>query len=222
MEQSQAQNITHEVDTQTFIIYGKMRNWKTLNAICMALDFYPRIYSNVNIYQNGKSIVNFLESYQSVKTIRYSRTPWVLIIDEAWLNANSKDTFGKDNRLMQEVLFLIWKKNLSLIWIAQRFWSIDINARDLADAIIEMRKMSRYNKHPVFTAVKQKQVWSKLVWINSYFYDSISILKKYHITYNQLEESKLVKTVNLEEAKPVNNTLTIEHRWKKRTYKKKT
>jgi hypothetical protein len=52
MEQNSSQNIEHDIDTNTFIVYGKMRNGKTLNAICMALDYYPRIYSNVNIYQN--------------------------------------------------------------------------------------------------------------------------------------------------------------------------
>lgn len=197
MDQNLAQNIEQEIDTNTFIIYWKMRNWKTLNAVCMSLDYYPRIYSNVNIYRNWKSIVKFIENYQQLTNIRFSYTPGVLIIDEAWLNANSKDTFSGDNRLLQEILFLIWKKNLSLIWIAQRFESIDINARVLADAIIEMKKVRRHNKHPVFIAIKQKQRWSRLEWINSYNLDSISILKKYNITYNQLEESKLSKTKDL-------------------------
>lgn len=199
MDQSGSNNILQEIDTKTFIIYGKMRNGKTLNAICMALDYYPRIYSNVNIYQNGKSIVKFIEAYSDLKNIRFSYTPWVLIIDEAGLNANSKDTFSKDNRLLTEILFLIGKKNLSLIWIAQRFESIDINARSLCDAIIEMKKYKRKNNHPMFTAIKKKQKGTKLNWVNSYSLDSISILKYYNITYNQLEESKLSKTKDLKE-----------------------
>lgn len=207
MEQSQSNNIEQEIDTNTFIVYGKMRNWKTLNAVCMALDFYPRIYSNVNIYKNGKSIVNFIETYQQLKTLRFSYTPWVLIIDEAWLNANSKDTFSWDNRLLQEILFLIWKKNLSLIWIAQRFESIDINARVLADAIIEMKKIKRKWKPPIFIAIKHKQKGSRLEWINSYYLDSISILKAYNITYNQLEESKMSKTKDLIERVDQKNIL---------------
>lgn len=204
--QSASQNIEKEIDTKTFIIYWKMRNWKTLNAICMGLDYYPRIYSNVNIYQNGKSIVNFLEDYQAIKNIRFSYTPGILIIDEAWLNVNSKDTFNKDNRLMAEVLFLIWKKNLSLIWIAQRFGSIDINARELADVIIEMKKFYKtWLNHPIFTAIKQKQKWQKLEWINSYEYDSIAILKYYWITYDQLSESRLSKSKDLSEAQSTKN-----------------
>lgn len=199
IEQSPAQNITQEIDTSTYIVYWKMRNGKTLNAICMALDWEGRIYSNVNIYRDWKSIVNYLESYEQIKKIRFSYKPWVLIIDEAWLNANSKDTFWKDNRLLQEVLFLIWKKNLSLIWIAQRFESIDINARVLADAIFQMRKISRYEKHPIFICTKQKQVGQKLEYIQQYHVDSIQYMKLKNITYDQLEESKLKKTKEIQE-----------------------
>lgn len=206
-EQIPSKHIEQDINTNTFIVYWKMRNGKTLNAIVMALDFYPRIYSNVNIYQNKKSIVNYLETYEQIKYIRFSFTPWILIIDEAWLNANSKDSFTKDSRLLQELLFLIWKKNLSLIWIAQRFESIDINARVLCDAIIEMRKIQRKNKHPVFVAIKQKQKGQRLERINSYNLDSISILKEYNITYNQLEESKLWKTKDIKEAKDKKNII---------------
>lgn len=199
MEQSLAQNIEKEIDTKTFIVYGKMRNWKTLNWICMALDFYPRIYSNVNIYQNWKSIVNLIESYDQINKIRFSHTPWVLLLDEAWLNANSKDWRSGEVRWLIDVLFLIGKKNLSVIWIAQRYESIDINARVLADAIIEMRKIPRQNTYPIFTCVKQKQKGGKLEWIHSYSLDSISILNYYKITYNQLEESRLSKKTDLKE-----------------------
>ena len=65
------------------------------------------------------------------------------MIDEAGINANSKDTRSKDNRDLQEILFLVRKKNCSLIWISQRFESVEINARVLSELIIEMRKIRR-------------------------------------------------------------------------------
>jgi len=198
-EQSPAQNIQQEIDTTTMIIFWKMRNWKTLNAICIWLEYYPRIYSNVNIYQENKkgeknSIVKYLKDYQSIRNIRFSYTPWILIIDEAGLNANSKDWQNKDNRILQEVLFLIWKRNLSLIWIAQRYESVDINARALVDLVLEMKKIKRGKKHPIFIVTKKKQVWSQLKFITSYKLDSISIMNHYKISYDQLEESKLEST----------------------------
>lgn len=211
-EQSNGNLIEQEIDTTTMIIHGKMRNWKTLNAICIALEHYPRIYSNVNIYKNWKSIVNFLEDYTYIKNIRFSYTPWILIIDEAWLNVNSKDWQSKDSRIMQEVLFLIGKKNLSLIWIAQRFESIDVNARALVDLILQMHKIKRYKNHPIFKVTKQRQIGTRLEFINSYMLDSIAILKEYNITYNQLEESKLTKTKDKKEALQIKeNNLTYKN-----------
>lgn len=213
-DQNPSQNITQEIDTSTYIVYGKMRNWKSLNAICMALDWEKRIYSNVNIYRNWKSIVNYLDNYDQIKRIRFSYMPGVLIIDEAGLNANSKDTFWKDNRLLQEVLFLIGKKNLSLIWIAQRFESIDINARVLADAIFQMRKISRFEKHPIFVCTKQKQVGQKLEYIQQYYVDSIEYMKLKNVTYDQLEESKLKKTKDIEEDEEFTKETNKKRNWK--------
>jgi type IV secretory pathway VirB4 component len=69
----------------------------------------------------------------------------VIIIDEAGINANSKDTFSAESRILQEVLFLARKKNCSVIWIAQRLRSIDINARELADGIFKTYKIRRSN-----------------------------------------------------------------------------
>jgi len=195
--QSPASNIEQEIDTNTFIIYWKMRNWKTLLWICLALDYYPRIYSNFGIYQKNKLITKICKDYQEIKNIRFSYTPWVLIFDEASINANSKDGMTKDLRLLNEVLVLCWKKNLSLVWIAQRFESIFIDARVLADRIIKVRKIKRKDNHPVFIANTEKQKGAKLEFIDSFRIDSIWILKNFNITYNQLEDSRLTKTKDL-------------------------
>ena len=217
--QSPAQNINQDIDTNTIIVHWKMRNGKTLVSWCMALDFYPRIYCNFQIYRYNKSIVNYITTYEQIKNIRFSYKAGVLVIDEAWLNANSKDTFSKDNRILQEVLFLIGKKNLSLIWIAQRYKSIDINARELADLIIEMKKIRRKNKPPIFIATKQRQKGDRLIQITQYSIDTIGIFKALNITYNQLEESKLTKTKNLEEGKTGENYITNSgQKYRKKIY----
>lgn len=192
--QNPAQNIERDIDTMTYIVYWKMRNGKTLLAILMGLDWEKRIYSNVNIYRNGKSIVNFVESYEDLKKIRFSYMPGVLIMDESGINNNSKDTFSKDNRFLQELLFLIGKKNLSLIWIAQRFESIDVNARALVDGIFEMRKIKRQNNHPIFVCTRKKQKGANLIDVQKTEIDTITALKIAGLSYNQLEESKMKKT----------------------------
>lgn len=193
--QRNSENITQEIDTVGIIIYGKQGHGKTLLAICMAMDWKKRIYSNFDIFQDWKRLWKKIESVQDVKNIRFSYTPWIIIIDEAWINANSKDTRNKDNRDLQEILFLVRKRNCSLIWIAQRFESIDINARVLSEMILKTHKIRRWNKHPIFIITKQKQVKNDLKYLQQYSFDSIQFLKEYRLTYNTLENSKFNKKI---------------------------
>lgn len=213
--QSPAQQIEKEIDMKTWIIYWKMRQGKTLNAVRMALDWYPRIYANFQIYhenEEGKqeSIVKFIETFDRLSKIRFSYTPWVIILDEAGINANSKDTFNKENRsLIENALFLAGKVNCSVIWISQRFESIDVNARVLADVILRMNKIQRGKKHPLFVVTKQKQIGSKLKHIQSWKNDTISELKAMKVTYNTLETSKMSRKKDLTEAKKINSKTNL-------------
>lgn len=209
--QSPSQNIESEIDMSTWIVYWKMRNWKTVLWIRLALDFFPRIYSNVNIYQNWESIVSkLIEQSSDIKNIRFSLMPWVILIDEAWLNANSKDTRSEDSRSLQEdAIFLAWKKNCSVIWISQRFESIDINARVLADYIINVKKYSRGKEHPIFYVTKERMKWARLLYVQKYKTDTLQEFKDNWISYNTLEQSRM-KTKKQVKKEEKENKFTIE------------
>ena len=109
VEQKASQHIQVEIDMMTFIYYWKMRRGKTVNAIRLALDkrYNKRIYSNVDIFKNWKSIITkLITNTKELENIRFSYTHWIILIDEAWINANSKDTRSEDSRTLQKVLFL--------------------------------------------------------------------------------------------------------------------
>jgi hypothetical protein len=102
-----------------------------------------------------------------------------------------------DSRLLERVLFLSGKKNCSLIWISQRLGSININARQLCDLFLEVKKIRRYWRHPVFSIsrVKPKGLGSEEVNIlTQWKFDIIGYMRQNKITYNTLEESILGKT----------------------------
>jgi hypothetical protein len=190
-EQRASENIDQELDTISSIIFWKQGGWKTTIALELAFENWEkRIYSNFSIFKNWKQINKQIEWIHTILNIRFSYTPWVIIIDEAGINANSKDTFNKDNRKLIETLFLARKFNCSFIWISQRFDSIDINARILADIIVEMVKIRRWKLHPTFVAKRQKQKWAKLQLVNTHKIDTISIMKYDKLTYNTLEASR--------------------------------
>lgn len=191
--QRESENFNVEIDTVGIIIYWKQWAWKTLMAINLALDWEKRIYANFSIFKHWKLLNKLLPDAESVHKIRFSNTPWIIVIDEAWINANSKDSRSEQNRMLQEILFLVRKKNCSLIWISQRFESIDVNARVLSELIIEMRKISRWKAPPVFIATRQKQRGNNLDYVNQFKIDTIWMMKALWITYNTLESSKFTK-----------------------------
>lgn len=191
--QKNSENFNVEISTVWIIIHWKQWSWKTLMAINLALDWEKRIYANFSIYKNWKLKNRLLEDVNAVHKIRFSKVPWIIIIDEAWINANSKDSRSEQSRILQEILFLVRKKNCSLIWISQRFESIDVNARVLSELIVEMRKISRWKAHPFFIATRQKQKGTNLIYVNQFRIDTIWMMKAQWITYNTLEASKFKK-----------------------------
>lgn len=190
IEQKESQNIEYEVDTIGIIIYWKQRNGKTAMALSFAMD-YTRVYSNFSIYHNKKQVNKTIDSFSDLKNIRFSRERGLIIIDESGLNYSSRKALTKTNSFLTELLFLVWKKNCDLIWIAQRFESIDINARVLSTLIIEMKKIRRYNRPPIFIITKKKQVKAELKFVLQYKFDIIQYMENLWYTYNTLEESKL-------------------------------
>lgn len=222
--QHAAANINQEIDMKTIIIHGKMRQGKTVTAIHMSLDnrYNGRIYSNVDIYYNWTSILTKkITDFMELDRIRFSYTHWLMIIDEAGLNANSKDGFSETSRLLQKVLFLAGKKNCSVIWIAQRFESIDINARVLADIIVQVKKIRRRDNHPTFKLIRQRQRRTQLERMYEFKLDVIGEMKEMWITYNTLEESVLVNKIATSEKKKVKEKIQVEKRKRKQELAKK-
>lgn len=189
--QRASENIDIELNTLWILVYWKQWSWKTTIVLEMAVEEWgKRIYSNFSIFRNEKQINRHIWGITDIQKIRFSYTPWVIIIDEAGINANSKDGRSETNRILIETLFLARKYNCSFIWISQRFGSIDVNARELSDLILKMRKIWRWSRHPLFEVTRQKQVWTKLEMYNIHRIDTISLMKYDKLTYNTLESSK--------------------------------
>jgi hypothetical protein len=193
ISQKSSQNIDIELDTLWIIAYGKMWSWKTTIILELAFENWnKRIYSNFSIYKNWKQINKQVQSAKEIMNIRFSYTPWIILIDEAWINVNSKDWRSQDNRDLIEKLFTARKYNCSFSWISQRFESIDINARVLADLIIKMRKIKRWSHWPLFEVTRQKQIGNNLELVNIHRIDTIALMKYDKLTYNTLETAKFV------------------------------
>lgn len=201
--QRSSENFDREIKTVWIIIYWDQWSGKTVMAMNLAYDKWPkRIYANFSMYRDGTLVNHYLEDVMDVHNIRFSNTEWVIVIDEAGINANSKDSRSEQSRILQEILFLVRKKNCSLIWISQRFESIDVNARVLSKLIIKMDKLSRGEWHPpIFIATRQRQKGAKVEYVNQFKVDNINMMKAFKLTYNTLEASKFKKKKKEEKEK---------------------
>lgn len=161
-------------------------------ACCVALKWKKRIYANVPIYLNGVKISKDIDSIEQVQKIWFSWEPWVIILDESWINFSGRGAMTKWNRALSEVLWLVGKKNCSLIWIAQRFDGIDTNARRVVDYIFKVKKIQHYNYHSTFKITRERQVTdNRLQQLNSFHFDGIKWMKLAWMQYEQLAKSKL-------------------------------
>lgn len=194
------QQINQEVKGgRVFYIHWPMRNWKSLLGACIAYnDYYPRIYSNMQIYVDWKSVLTkYMRTFQEFERIRFSYTVWVIVIDEAGINVNSKDWFSDTSRILEKLLWLSWKKNCDIIFIAQRFGSGNINFRWAASEswlLLKCKKVSRFKWYPIFYVTREKmKPWGgeRPVYHSQYETHPLEYMNANKITYDTLETSTI-------------------------------
>ena len=193
-----------ELDTTTIIIHWLMGHGKSMAATLISEnDFtyefqkngkkykFSRIYANFDIERNGRKICTSLKSFSDLKRIKFSRFPWVVLIDEMAIHANSKDARSENNRIISWLTFLARKINCSLIFISQRFKSIPVDQREVAWLILHLKKI-KTQKGPKFIVEREQRLSQNrklVIW--KWNWDMISHLNYKTITYNQLSTSTL-------------------------------
>lgn len=193
-----------ELDMKVVIIHGLMGWGKTMASTLISSNDFSytfqknnkyykkyRIYSNFDIFYKKKKIVKNIKYFNDLKKIRFSKYPWVIIIDEMANNANSKDSRSINNRLISSLTFIARKINCSLIFISQRFMSIPVDQREVASLIIKVKKIKSKN-HPKFIIDSEKRLsQNKKILLWRWSRDMISHLSYLNINYNQLDTSQL-------------------------------
>jgi len=186
--------MSKSLNTNTILIYWKMWGWKTLFWSMLSSDYIWRIFWNFSIFQevkwNKKKISVDIKSIDQLKWFYYSSFPWIILFDEMWLNFNSKNHWTDKNKKLSDFFFIVRKFNLSTIFISQRFTSIPVDMRELADYIFEVSIIHRKDMHPLFRITRQKLNWEWFLdFVDEYIFDIISYNKKIWISYDTLESS---------------------------------
>ena len=126
-------------------IVGKPGAWKTaLSTIIAGIGIkagdYKRIYTNYEIKWIPKNIFykrlqgkTDLEELENLNINAKIPPKGILILDEAGRNLSSRNYNSIINKMFSSFLMISRKANLDIIWIAQRFGSVDVNYRALVE-----------------------------------------------------------------------------------------
>ena len=175
-------------------------SWKSLMATCMTCD-YTRIFANFEIYKiekfeqkfwkkkqiYKKLINNLIKSYSELQQIEYNNIKWLLIIDEAWINFNSRNSMSNINKKFNELMFVSRKKNLDIIIIWQLFFTIDKVLRQLStyNFVMNWKKGENFE----YFIYKNTTFGEILLWTKKI--NLLKILSNLKLEYNTLDVSIL-------------------------------
>jgi len=192
------------IQNKVINIFGKPWTGKTFFASYIAYFYFltwGRIFSNVDFFykKNPIRVNKKIKQISDIKYIEFQEKKWIIIIDESWLNINSRRSISNQNMEFAEMVFLWRKKNCDIVFIAQLDYSLDKYMRDLANANLQMESYFLRKNYLMFNCKIKK--WDYTVWYKEI--DLIEFAKRSCFTYSTLESSKIEKTEKTKKEKKV-------------------
>jgi len=116
-------------------IIGEMGSGKTLSTVYLASILKNKGYNIISNMKNFKLNDDLLYNPNMLKELD-TKKKYLIIIDEIYVYADSRRSASKKNLLLSYLLFQSRKRNLDIIYTAQKFTSIDIRIRNLTNLFI--------------------------------------------------------------------------------------
>lgn len=181
-------------------IVWKPGQWKTYFAVFLA-SFYPRIFSNVDIFRHWKKINVSIQNIWDVESISYEDTKWVVLLDEWGININARKSMSDANFEFAKLWMLWRKKNVDIFVLSQLDRMVDVYFRELAYYTFKMRAYHTWKEYLMFEARVDGEYWNHLKILK---FDLFQWTKTTGITYDSKETSEM----DLKRGKKTDKTLS--------------
>lgn len=180
------------IKNKTILIVWEPWSWKSFFASYIAYSYFlnwANIFSNIDFFYKHKNnqINKKIWNTNDLKYIDFQEKKWLIIIDEAGINANSRRSSSNKNLEFNELTFLGRKKNCDIIYIAQLDFSVDKYIRALASYTIKMNS---------YFIRKDYLLYEYEITVNEYVggykeVDLILFQRETEFFYSSLESSKI-------------------------------
>lgn len=189
------------VQNKMILIVGDPWSWKSFMASLLG-SFYQEIYSNIKIEYFWKQISNDIRSIDDISKISFSEKKGCIILDEAWVNMNSR-RFMTDENMRYWELAMLWRKlNKDIYIIAQMDYTVDKSVRNLCRYTIHMRAWYSWKNYLMFEfdvmdrsgqLVSQKQIdlfeWARQ---SGFSYSSLESSRIWRSTEETLDKEEIL------------------------------
>lgn len=179
------------IKNKIITIYGDPGSGKTMLAMFFAAYFFvcnnTRIFSNVNFFHKNKKFWKKIENLKDIEKISYNDVKGLVILDEGWLNINSRRSMSNDNLEFAKLGMLGRKKNIDIVIIAQLDYSLDKYFRDLSFASLYMSSFFLKKDYLFFEA----KIFKKDFFVWKKEFDLFFLLTNTNFSYDSLEDSIL-------------------------------
>lgn len=182
MKHEQGQQVI--VQNCIIMVTGLPWSGKSFFATFLA-SFYREIFSNLDITRMGILVSNRMKDLKDAKKIWFSNVKWCILIEEAWVNINSRKWQSEENMEFSALGMLWRKKNKDIIVIAQLARTVDINIRELCKYRFDMRSF-RVGSWIMFEVTIYDR-WGNIMWSKEI--DLVRWANMTGFSYNTLEES---------------------------------
>lgn len=177
-------------------IVGKPWQGKSIFSFFLA-SFYPRIYSNIDYYRNGKKINTTIQNLWDVESIKYSDEKGVVVLEEWGVNINARKSMSDANFEFAKLGMLWRKKNVDIIVISQLDRMVDVYFRELAYYTFKMRAYYSKKDYLMFEARVVGEHDNHLKILE---FDLFEWMKVYGYSYDSKESSEMdLKKIKKEE-----------------------
>ena len=177
------------VQNKLILITGMPWSGKSFIAALLA-SIYREIDSNLKISYYWQQVSNDLYDIKQIWKIRFWEIKWCIVLDEAWVNMNSRKFMTDENQLYWELAMLWRKLNKDIIVIAQMDHTVDKNVRLLCKYHFEMNSWQIWQDYLMFEYNLYNRHWNLLCQKQI---DLFEWARLSGFSYSSLEDSKIWK-----------------------------
>ena len=171
-----------KLENRVFAFVWDRGSGKTMLAsIIWSFWEYRQVFSNYELTYRNKPALRY-KDFDLYKKLDFDNLDKkLLIFDEGWINANSRNFQSKINKLLSYFIFVSRKFNIDCVFITQDFETFDKNIRRQTNFLFEI---NNFLPSYIQADIWKMKYWEKQTFLGEYEIKSLEIMEIKGVEYD--------------------------------------